>query len=157
MKKILLFIFAAMMCPNCIFAQRGTAYDREAIRCLGVELDGSQTLRVRGYGRNIFDAKEQAAKNAVWAVIFNGIKDGSKGCNMRPLVAEANANEKYEDYFNTFFTDKGDYSKYISFKDTKRFSRGKSRDKVGTSYDITIRVLRPQLRERLKTDNIIKD
>lgn len=48
-------------------------------------------------------------KNAVWTVIFDGIREGVAGCNMRPLVTEANARERYEDYFNTFFADGGDY------------------------------------------------
>lgn len=69
---------------------------------MGVELDGSQTLRVLGYGRNRSDAKEQAMKNAVWAVVFDGIREGVSGCNMRPLVTEVNARERYEDYFNVF-------------------------------------------------------
>jgi hypothetical protein len=122
---------------------------------LGVELDGSQTLRVLGYGRNRADAKEQAMKNAVWAVIFDGIKDGVQGCNMRPLVTEVNARERYEDYFNLFFADNGPYKEYVSMKDTKLKSGNKDKDKVGYSYDLTVRVLRPQLKARLIEDNLI--
>ena len=50
-------------------------FQKEKIECLGVEGDGSQTLRVTGTGRNITDAKEQAKKDAVMAVIFDGIRD----------------------------------------------------------------------------------
>ena len=130
-------------------------YDRSSIKCIGVELDGSQTLRVLGYGRNRADAKEQAMKNAVWAVIFDGIRDGSQGCNMRPLVTEVNARERYEDYFNIFFADGGEYKKYVSLRDTKRSSATKAKDKVGYSYELTIRVLRSELKNRLKADNVI--
>ena len=129
-------------------------YDRSSIKCIGVELDGSQTLRVLGYGRNRADAKEQAMKNAVWAVIFDGIRDGS-GCNMRPLVTEVNARERYEDYFNIFFADGGEYKKYVSLRDTKKRSATKAKDKVGYSYELTIRVLRSELKNRLKADNVI--
>jgi hypothetical protein len=122
---------------------------------MGVELDGSQTLRVQGYGRNRSDAKEQAMKNAVWAVIFNGIRSGAGGCNTRPLVTEVNAAERYEDYFNLFFSDNGDYKKYVSLRDTKKGSSKKSKDKLGYSYEITVRVLRPELKSRLKADNVI--
>ena len=118
-------------------------------------MDGSQTLSVQGYGRNRSDAKEQAMKNAVWAVIFDGIKDGVEGCNMRPLVTEVNAKERYEDYFNLFFADEGAYKEYVSLRDTKKRSGGKSKDKVGYAYELTIRVLRPQLKARLKADNLI--
>lgn len=136
-------------------AQTQAVYARASVRCMGVELDGSQTLRVQGYGRNRADAKEQAMKNAVWAVVFNGIRDGVEGCNMRPLVTEVNARERYEDYFNLFFADNGAYKEYVSLRDTKKRSGGKVKDKVGYSYDLTVRVLRPQLKARLKADNVI--
>lgn len=154
MKKILFILFAAfsLMSAN---VQAQTVYARSSIRCMGVELDGSQTLRVQGYGRNRSDAKEQAMKNAVRAVIFDGIRDGVEGCNMRPLVAEVNAQERYEDYFNIFFADNGEYKKYVSLRDTKTRSGGKSKDKLGYAYDLTIRVLRAELKARLKADNLI--
>ena len=133
-----------------------TVYSKYSVRCLGVELDGSQTLRVQGYGRNKNDAKEQAMKNAVYAVIFDGIRDGVEGCNMRPLVTEVNARERYEDYFDIFFSDKGAYKEYVSMRDTKKRSADKAKDRIGYSYDLTVRVLRPELKARLKADNIIK-
>jgi len=154
MKKLILTI-VAVLSITCADAQTQPVYARSSVRCMGVELDGSQTLRVQGYGRNRSDAKEQAMKNAVWAVIFDGIKDGVEGCNMRPLVTEVNAKERYEDYFNIFFSDNGAYLEYVSLRDTKRRSGGRSKDKLGYAYDLTIRVLRPQLKARLKADNVI--
>lgn len=94
-------------------------------------------------------------KNAVWAVIFDGIREGSGGCNVRPLVTEVNASERYEDYFNIFFADDGEYKKYVTLRDTKKRSGGKAKDKLGYSYDLTVTVLRPQLKARLKADNLI--
>lgn len=154
MKKIILALLIVLS-PICAEAQTQANYARTSIRCMGVELDGSQTLRVQGYGRNRADAKEQAMKNAVWAVIFDGIRDGVEGCNLRPLVSEVNAKERYEDYFNIFFADNGEYKKYVSMRDTKKRSGAKSKDKLGYSYDLTVRVLRAQLKARLKADNII--
>ena len=154
MKKLLLTFIAALSL-TCAEAQTQPVYARCSIRCLGVELDGSQTLRVQGYGRNRSDAKEQAMKNAVWAVIFDGIRDGVEGCDTRPLVTKVNAKERYEDYFNLFFADNGEYKKYVSLRDTKKRSGGKSKDKLGYAYDLTIRVLRAELKARLKADSII--
>lgn len=154
MKGLLLTLL--MILASCFDANAQQAlYSRSSIRCLGTELDGSQTLRVLGYGRNRADAKEQAMKNAVWAVIFDGIKDGTEGCNMRPLVTEVNVKERYEDYFNLFFADKGAYKEYVSLRDTKTRSGGRTKDKLGYSYDLTIRVLRAELKARLKKDNVI--
>ena len=133
MKRILWMVFALFALGSYADAQKQTVYARTSVRCLGVELDGSQTLRVQGYGRNRSDAKEQAMKNAVWAVIFDGIRD----------------------YFNIFFMDNGEYKKYVSLRDTRRMSRGRAKDKVGYSYDLTVRVLRAELKARLKADNVI--
>ena len=155
MRKLLLITFAVFALYLNVNAQTQAIYNRSSISCIGVELDGSQTLRVHGYGRNRADAKEQAMKNAVWAVIFDGIRDGSQGCNIRPLVTEVNAKERYEDYFNLFFADGGEYKKYVSLRDTKRRSADRIKDKVGYSYEMTIRVLRAELKNRLKADNVI--
>ena len=155
MKKIFITMLALLSMATAQTQTQGV-YARTSVRCLGVELDGSQTLRVQGYGRNRADAKEQAMKNAVWAVIFDGIREGVEGCNMRPLVTEVNARERYEDYFNIFFADNGAYKEYVSLRDTKKRSGGREKDKVGYSYDLTIRVLRAQLKARLKADNVIE-
>lgn len=157
MKKIILTIIMVLGMMTSIQAQNHAIYDRSSIKCMGVELDGSQTLRVLGYGRNRADAKEQAMKNAVWAVVFDGIRDGVAGCNMRPLVTEVNAKERYEEYFNLFFADGGDYKKYVSLRDTKTRSADRKKDKVGYSYEMTIRVERAQLKARLKADNVISN
>lgn len=158
MKRILGTTVMALLCAMTAMAQKTAvyAYTNKTLECLGVELDGSQTLRVSGIGRNKADSKEQAKKNAVWAVIFNGIQGGAEGCNTRPLINEPNAAEKYEDYFNIFFADNGDYKEYISMEDTKRRSAKKAKSKVAANYTITVRVLRPQLRQRLISDGVLK-
>lgn len=156
MKHLFSFLLLFATLIPCANAQ-SPVYARTSIRCLGVELDGSQTLRVQGYGRNRSDAKEQAMKNAVWAVIFDGIRDGVEGCNLMPLVTEVNARERYEEYFNIFFMDNGEYKKYVSLQDTKRRSGGKSKDKLGYAYDLTVRVMRASLKARLKSDNVISE
>jgi len=71
--------------------------------CMGVELDGSQTVKAWGIGRNRTDASEQARKNAVRDVLFNGISSGRQECNIKPVLFEVNAQEAHEDFFNKFF------------------------------------------------------
>ncbi|MCC8154320.1 MAG: hypothetical protein LIP01_08955 [Tannerellaceae bacterium] len=123
--------------------------------CLGVELDGSQTLRAWGTGRNKADTVEQAKKNAVRDVLFKGIRSGNNECNTRSLVTEVNAQEKYEAYFNRFLTDRGDYRKYVSIEDEKRKSKVKKSNQSQMQYSIVVRVKRSELRERLQRDNVI--
>ena len=155
MKKILFAICAFIEFGLNMNAQGSARPINLSVECLGVEMDGSQTLRVAGQGRNRSDAREQCKKNAVWAVIFYGVRDGGAGCDMRPLVTEVNAQERYADYFNLFFADGGPYLEYISMRDTKIGSTQHKKDKIGATYYLTVRVLRAQLKARLKADNVI--
>jgi hypothetical protein len=130
------------------------------ITCLGTELDGSQTVEVWGYGRNRFDAAEQAKKNAVYAVVFKGITDGRSGCEKKPLITEVNAREKYETYFNLFFGDKGKYQEFVSLKDERighKIARDQKGAHRGKTNSVIVRVLRPQLKQQLIQDNILKE
>jgi len=128
--------------------------------CLGVELDGSQTLKAWGTGRYWKDAADQAKKNAVRDVLFKGHFTGSKDCFEKPLLLEVNAKEKYEDYFNVFFRDGGEYANYVSLKD-ERIHRhiirtADSRNKDQSKYSVVVRVLRVELKEKLIADGILK-
>ena len=154
MKKVL-FLWMAIIFAQLNLKAQTYGNNRSFISCMGVELDGSQTLRVFGYGRNKIDAKEQAMKNAVWTVIFDGIREGAPGCDMRPLITGVSARERHEDYFNKFFSDGGDYKKFVSSSDTKKKSAKKKKDKLGYSYEMTVRVLSPKLKSHLMRDNII--
>ena len=104
---LLLLVFA-----GCSSKKSVSSYHSFESECLGVELDGSETLRAWGRGKNRTDAIEQAKKNAVRDVLFKGVAAGSRECSVRPLVTEVNAQERYAYYFNDFFRDGGEYLKY---------------------------------------------
>ncbi len=124
--------------------------------CLGTELDGSQTLRSWGKGKDKADAIEQAKKNAVRDVIFKGINAGSGECSKKPLILEVNAQEKYEYYFNAFFKDGGAYKKYVTAEDENKTSRMRAEHSTQDNYGVLVRVKRAELRQRLIDDNILK-
>lgn len=159
MKKVLAILIATVgICTA--QAQKSTAGNyRYKTECMGVELDGSATLKAWGNGRNRADAVEQAKKNAVRDVIFHGISEGKSECNSKPLIFEVNAEEKYEDYFNKFFADNGEFRNYISLRDERIFDKI-SRDKKGARESVThgliLRVLRAELKAKLIADGIIK-
>lgn len=132
-----------------------TSYMNYETQCLGVELDGSQTLLAWGEGKDKADAEEQAKKNAVRDVIFRGIRAGKSDCTKPPLVNVPNAQQRYEDYFNTFFTDGGDYKKYISLEDRKRRSGDMEHYQYGEKRSVIVRVLRSELKKRLQDDGIL--
>ena len=126
--------------------------------CMGVEGDGSQTLKAYGTGRNYFDASEQAKKNAVRDVIFKGIIEGRQECEKRPVLPEVNAAQKYEDYFNRFFADGGEYSKFVNLKDERidRKLRERKGSREGVTQAVYVRVLRSELKQKLIQDGILK-
>lgn len=128
--------------------------------CIGVELDGSQTLKVWGNGRTRADAIEQAKKNGVRDVLFKGIRNGTSDCNVKPVLSEVNIQEKNEDYFFKFFTDGGPYKEFISLRPGKGITTNevvyKSTSGGTQYYGVIIRVLRADLKARMIQDNILK-
>ena len=154
MKKKIILLCSVLVA---LFTAQDVMAQSEQTECISVEQDGSQTLRVWGKGRNRTDAIEQAKKNAVNEVIFNGIRKGNKGYNLRPIVTEVNARERYQEYFDIFFMDGGEYLKYISMADRRTGStKRKVKDSSQVMYCITVRVLIPELRQRLIQDGVLK-
>ncbi len=150
-----LMLLTLISCPVGVMAQANASYSSIQVECLGVEMDGSQTLRVLGVGRNKTDAVEQAKKNAVAVVLFVGVR-GGEGCDQRPLLPEVNARQKYEEYFDRFFVDKGEYRKFVSMEDTKRRSTKKKKSKIQEYYYVTVRVLRSELKRQLVNDGLLQ-
>ena len=159
MKKILIFIFVCALCAlftSCNTGNKLGAHYTYETECLGSELDGSYTLRAWGVGRSQVDAMEQARKNAVRDLIFKGITKGTGDCQVKPILMEVNAYDKYRDYFNKFFTDHGPYDKFVNYKD-KRFRTSKrQRTDAEIKYGVVVRVKHAELREKLIKDNILK-
>ncbi len=159
-KKIgtLIFVFIAMIG----FAQRQqkkiAGYYTYETECMGVELDGSQTLKSWGSGKNRFDAVEQAKKNGVRDVLFKGIVKGKNECNQKPVIFEVNAQENHEDYFNKFFSDEGPYTQFVSMKDESLMPKLlKDKKKAGSEVTegVIVRVLRAELKKKMIEDKII--
>ncbi|MBO6170416.1 MAG: hypothetical protein J6O51_10705 [Bacteroidales bacterium] len=146
MKK-LVFAMLALLLTAGAFAQE--------TECISKEMDGSLTLRVWGTGRNKTDALEQAKKQAVYDVLFKGITRGNTDYNMRPIMTEVNARQRYQDYFDIFFMDRGEYRKYISMEDKRAGSTRTRRNYRDVTVGTTVRVLVPQLRARLKEDGLL--
>lgn len=153
------FLFVILVLFSCSPQKKIAGNYSYKTECLGVEMDGSQTVKVWGNGRNRWDAIEQAKKNAVKDVLFNGIYEGKQDCEKRPVVAEVNAQQKYETYFNKFFADDGEYKNFVSLKD-ERIGQKISRDRKGSRQSVThgvvVRVLRAELKQKMIEDGILK-
>lgn len=153
MKKALLLIVAILTFSLQSLVLGAQSYQTE---CISVEQDGSQTLRVWGKGRNRVDAVEQAKKDAIYEILFTGVRKGNKGERLRPLVPEVNARERYRDYFDIFFMDRGEYLNYVSMADRRIGSTVKESNSVQVRCCVTVRVLIPELRQRLTRDGILQ-
>lgn len=127
--------------------------------CEGTELDGSQLVRSYGSGKNARDAKKQLEKNAMRDVLFNGIRDGKEGCSLAPLVNDPNAREKHKKYFNKFFSDGGQYKRYVKENDspgqTTRRYKGEGKTKLWTKI-VTINMVKME-KELMQEGIIPKD
>jgi hypothetical protein len=158
MKKIFIIVFVCLFCTlmSCNTSNKLGAYYTYETECLGTELDGSYTLKAWGIGRNAVDAFEQARKNAIRDVIFKGITKGKNDCQIKPILFEVNAYDKYRDYFNKFFADKGTYNKYVNYKDKRAGSSKRQRTDAEIKKGVIVRVKYAELRERLIQDNILK-
>ena len=164
MKKIITVITLLVVSATYCSAQKKKAsmageYKYES-ECMGVEGDGSQTLKAWGTGNSKNDAVEQAKKNAVRDVLFKGIRDGKSECNVKPVINEVNAQEKYEDYFNKFFSDDGPYKNFISMNDEPiSVVGGKVSDRKrmadGVQYGVIVQVRRAELKQQMIKDNIL--
>lgn len=121
--------------------------------CLGLAMDGSQLVKAWGNGRNKHDAIEQAEKNAIRDVLFKGVYEGKQECEKRPVVAEVNAQQKYESYFIDFFSNQGAYRSFVSLNDKLESFKGANK---GVTYSIVVLVQRAELKQKMIKDGIIK-
>lgn len=154
------FILGVTICLISCKSQRKVAGNMTyKTECLNVELDGSQTVKAWGTGRNRWDAIEQAKKNAVRDVLFNGICNGKPDCNSKPILTEVNVQEKHEDYFNAFFKDDGVYAQFVNCRDERigsKIMRDRKRARQQVTQGVVVRVLRSELKQKMIEDGILK-
>lgn len=108
-----------------------------------------------GKGVSKADAIEQAKKNAVADVLFKGIKDNGP-CNTTPLVLEVNARERYAEYFNPFFSDGGEYKKFVREETGNQASRLEAKGTSINNWGVIVTVDREGLRRQLEKDGVLK-
>lgn len=160
---ICLFLaFVFMGCRSSLtILQRSTkasqAFYNYDSRIISSELDGSYNIRAFGRARNAVAAYEEARKQAVYDVLFNGVQSSnSRITSLRPLLLEVNAKEKYEDYFNAFFADRGAYQEYTSYSDARILTDNKYSNNLQILVQVSVTVDVKSLKQKLIEDNILK-
>ena len=120
------------------------------------EFGGSEVYKYYAGGKNKSESIEQAEVDVLKNLIFKGI---SSSPDPRPFIFEVNAEEKYRDFFNNFFSEKGDYKNFVELyrqgnlnvNDRLKTGRRNDRKKKG----IEILVKRAELRAALQSAKII--
>ena len=134
-------------------ANKDTDKFRYEVECAGNGAQGSYLLKVWSYSRKKDIAAEQCKKNAVHGVIFKGVAGGNGCVAQRPLARNAGVEVEYADYFKQFFSDNGEYFKYVSLT-----SAPQEIVKIGKEYKVgvIVTVQKDELRKALEKAGVIK-
>ncbi|MCX6320365.1 MAG: hypothetical protein NTX93_00955 [Bacteroidia bacterium] len=168
MKKYFSFIVLSLLVialiPGTLNAQtrkeRKILYNSQynyEIEPVGVGQDGTKVFKVWGVGKDVNEAIMKAKADAVAACIFKGLTGGAGSAPTPPIITEPYAEDKYADYFETFFAVGGKYLQYIAVT-TDGDPSGQDRLKLKKGYKVAIyvQVMYDALRRQLEADNIAR-
>ncbi len=133
----------------------GYTVDNYEVECLGTGAEGTQLMKIWGYGKKPEDAVIQAKLNAVHAVIFKGIFAGTAGCMRNPLITDPSSEEKNQDYFDAFFKPNGTYLSYVAVSG-EGVRESIKVDKKMYKVAIFVSVQHASLRKKLEADGLLK-
>ena len=157
MKKIsiYLFVLAAVILAGCGVKRSQAYYDQPSL-VLSANYDGSYVIRVQVRSRNAPLSFADAQRKAVQEIIFKGAKAGSNGMSdLKPLCFDMNAQEKYEDYWNAFFSDGGPWKQFTSYSKRRVVTTRYERDGRQMVETGTVTVDRAGIKKKLQEDGII--
>ena len=160
MKKILLLVVACLT----IFSIDGYSQKRKKKQAneetkqwryeLSPESLGTQNskvIRVWSYSKDVNVAREQATKNAVHGVVFQGVQaDKEKRITaVLPLVKSIAVKNQYSAFFEDFFSEGGDYRRFVNTTNVSDKIRKieKKMYKVGVVVNVDYSALRTFLEE----------
>ncbi len=139
-------------------ARKSQAYYDAKSKVLSANFDGTYVIRTQVRARNAaIGLFHDAMRKAMQEVIFDGVEAASSGVQpLKPLLFDMNARDKYEDYFNAFFQDKGEWTNYCSLQDKRTGSTRYNRT-VAQSVDwVTVTINRAALKQKLIEDGILQ-
>ncbi len=161
---LFLFVWVELGCSGA----RHSRSDRRAhyrseqnyeVEITGVGQDGTKTMKIWGYGRNVEDAILQAKMNAVAAVIFRGVPGGHGAAATPAILRDPNAIDKHADYFESFFEPDGTFLRFLNLT-TDGMPSGQDRLRMNNprGYKVAIyaQVLYDNLRRQLEADGIAR-
>lgn len=159
MKKFLLTLLVVALCIPATAgvrqkkANKDTNQFRYEIECAGNAIQGTYLVKVWSYSKKASVAENQCRKNAVHGVIFKGY-GGGQGCvSQRPLANQPGAETQNKQYFDSFFSEDGEFQKYASIIEGTTETV-----KVGKEYKVgvVVSVRKDDLRKALEAAGIIR-
>lgn len=133
-----------------------SAYNYE-IQCVGVGNDGTKSVKVWSYGRNVKKAMYKIKKDAVAAAIFRGIPAGGGAAKTPAIITDINAHETHADFFKKFFKAGGPYLQFVNLSDeAKPVGRNKIRMKGGYKIGMLVSINHDDLRTYLEDKGIAR-
>ena len=157
MKKLsfLLAVAALTLFVGC-GPKRSQAYYNQPSVVMSAESNGIYVIRVQVRAKDAVVAFTEAQRKVVKEIIFDGIKAGNSGVSdLKPLCFDKNAQEKYEDYWNAFFDDKGPWKEFTSYKDRRAVTTLYERDGRQMVETGTVTVDRAGIKRKLQADGIV--
>ncbi len=138
-------------------ADKDTKKWRYEIEAISEGKEGTYLVKVWTYSKKANVAIEQAKKNAVHGIIFQGLIGNGKVSGQPPIASDPGIEIQNADFFNNFFKDGGEYSKYISVSNDGSVGAG-DRQKVDKEYKIgvLVSVRKDLLKKALENAGIVK-
>lgn len=153
---IALIAVLAIVAAGCGALKSQAYYDYDS-KIIAAHGDGSYTIRAWGRSRNATMSYDAAQKQALEDVLFKGVRAQSGNLtDLKPLLLEVNARERYEDYFNAFFSDENNWKPFVSMKDRRTMTSNYQRTDAQTLAQVTVLVYRSELKKKLQNDGILK-
>lgn len=147
----LIFIVAVVL-SSCRTNQT-LSYSSVETTAIAAESNGTYVIRVQGKGTTRSMAYDNARRQAVHDVIFKGIHTSYGDHKMiHPLINDPRMEQKEETFFNSFFSEKGEYLDYIESTKEDKIQNSNENTK---SVILNVIVRRDKLKEMLRNKGFI--
>lgn len=153
--KIIALAVCALLLAAC-GAKMSQAYYNEKSQVLSSNYDGTYVIRTQVRGRNAAIDFTDAQRKVVSEALFEGFQPASSGIEqIKPIIFDPNARAKHEEYFNSFFRDGGEWTKYASLKDKRTATTTYKRANAQMVETVTVTIHYAALKQKMKDDGII--
>jgi hypothetical protein len=158
MRKTLLYI---VLCTLVLVSggcgpKRSQAFYDQPSRVLSADYNGTYVIRTQVRSKDAVTAFNDAQRKVVKEIIFDGIQAANNSVSdLKPLCFDKNAQEKYEDYWNAFFSDNGPWKQFTSYSKRRVVTTRYERDGRQMVETGTVTVDRAGIKKKLQEDGII--